>query len=133
MRDSYFNYVIMAALTAFLIFSTINMVQAQDESWFTDVTEEIGLGDFVGSKIQCVDVNGDDYPDLLLGTGGLTKGNSNTFTLYLNKPNPDPDSPHERIFVDYTEESGINVNRDPDKDYREYDVAVLAVIEKYLP
>ncbi len=130
MKFSCFNYAFTAIFLIFSIFLSSNVsMQAQDETWFTEVTEDIGLGDFVGSKIQCVDINGDEYPDLLIGTGGLTKGNSNTFTLYLNKPNPDANSPHKRIFVDYTEESGINENRNPDKDYREYDVAVFGDID----
>ncbi len=80
---------------------------SQESNWFTDITVETGLEGIGTSKIQCVDINNDNYPDLLLGTGGLTVGNSNTFYIYLNVP--DPGSPNKRKFIDYTEESGINV------------------------
>ncbi len=100
---------------------------SQETNWFTDITHSVGLDSVRTSKIQSVDINGDNYPDLLVGTGGLIPGNSNTFTLFLNVP--DENNPNSRKYVDFTEESGINVNRDPNKSYREYDVAIMADID----
>jgi len=113
----------LPVLLTVLLYNTYS----QESNWFTDITVETGLEGVATSKIQCVDFNNDNYPDLLLGTGGLTVGNSNTFYLYLNVP--DPGSPNKRKFTDYTEESGINVNRNPEKPYREYDVAIMADID----
>lgn len=116
-------------IISFLLFSAAMPALAQEADWFVDISGDVGLDSVSCSKIQSVDINGDNYPDLLVGTGGLTKGNSNTFTLYMNVENPDKDSPNKRIYVDFTEESGINVNRNPDKDYREYDVAAMADLD----
>lgn len=100
---------------------------AQDNTWFEDITNESGVEPAHGIKINVVDVNNDNYPDLLWGSGGLKAGTSNTFHLFLNAP--DPESPNKRKFVDFTEESGINVNRDPNKSWREYDIGVLADVD----
>ncbi len=101
-----------------------NLLFAQDPTWFTDVTHNIGLDSARGSRVAWVDVNNDNYPDILWGTGDLIK---NHIFLYLNVP--DPDHPGQRKFVDFTKESNINQNRDPQKDGRVADVAVMADVD----
>ncbi len=120
-------YFLFALIALFAIPLTTNDLRAQDGTWFEEITAEVGLDSLNTSKIQCVDINGDNYPDLYLGTGGLIKGHSNTFTLLLNVS--DPDNPEKRVFVDFTEESGLEDNRDPDKPYREYDVGIMGDLD----
>lgn len=99
---------------------------SQDATWFTDVTSEKGLGEATGSRLNVVDVNNDNYPDLLFGSSGAGNGHFNWFKLYLNVP--DPNDPTKRTFIDFTEESNINANRDAERTGRNYDLAVMADI-----
>ncbi len=98
-------------------------IKAQNPGWFIDVTKEVGLADAHGTKILFVDVNNDNYPDLLWGEGNLIK---NRYSIYLNVPNPNKNSPFKRVFIDFTEESGINQNRNPEKTGRVVDVTAMA-------
>lgn len=94
---------------------------AQENWWLQDISNSSGLDSAIGSRVFTVDINGDDYPDLL-----FTGKNSirNTLSLYLNIA--DPANPNKRKFVDFTNESGINVPTYPGHDYRWSDVAGLA-------
>lgn len=108
-----------------LLIFLINFYQifAQNNNWFKDITDEVGLTGIKATYVQSADINGDNFPDLLVGTSGIIRNHSNTFTLYLNIP--DESSENGRKFIDFTEESGINVSRIPDKPMREYDMAIL--------
>jgi hypothetical protein len=106
--------------------SFVFSLKAQDPSWITDVSNNIGLDSCYGSRIWSADVNGDNYPDLLWG-GPLATHNH--LHLYLNIPNPDKNSPYKRIFKDFTEESGINVRRDGKPGVRISDIAALADVD----
>ncbi len=97
--------------------------QSQISQWLTDISPSINLDSAFGARISIVDINNDNFPDLLWGTGNAGK---NQFHLYLNTPNPDISSSIKRIYKDITEESGINVNRDPNKKGRVVDVAAMA-------
>lgn len=117
---------IFVFLPILIFFAALSSLSAQDATWLINVTEDAGLGDAYGSKIQHVDINNDNYPDLLFGTGGINK---NTFRLYLNVENPDKNSPTKRIYKDITEESNINYNRNTGEDGRIIDVAAMADID----
>jgi hypothetical protein len=111
----------------FVVLTLVYNSYSQNENWFTDVTIQAGLEGLKTTYVQAVDVNGDDYPDILVGTSGINVGHSQTFSLYLNVE--DAENPGERKFVDFTEESGINVSRNPEKPMREYDIAILGDID----
>ncbi len=114
-------------VTAILFcFSVSYSLFSQDLTWVKNVSHEIGLDSANGSRVVNVDINNDDYPDLVWGTGNAGK---NHFFIYLNVPNPDKNSQNKRIYKDFTEESGINANRTPGKGPRIIDVAVLADID----
>lgn len=103
------------------------VAKAQDATWVKNVYHEVGLDSTVGgARVLNVDVNNDNYPDLVWGTGN---GGKNKFYLYLNIPNPDATSPNKRIYKDFTAESGMNVNRTPGNPARIIDVAALADID----
>jgi hypothetical protein len=114
--------VLIIILLSLVLNSGKLFTEEPNTSWFRDIGKEVGLDSLFGSYINCVDINNDNYPDLLWGTGFAIAGASNTWHLYLNVGNPDKNSPNKRIFVDYTDESGINTNRDPNKKGRAYDV-----------
>jgi len=114
-------------LICFLIVLGFNFALSQNNNWFNDITTQVGLQGQKSTYVQSADVNGDFYPDILVGTSGILIGHSNTFTLYLNVP--DTDNPGQRKFVDFTQESGLNVSRIPGKPMREYDLAILGDVD----
>ena len=82
--------------------------QAQDTSWFTEVGTDLGLETASPFRILVVDVNGDDYPDLVFIAAAGGQAASGTMQLFLNQQRPGSDDPTDRVFVDFTEESNIN-------------------------
>lgn len=96
--------------------------QEPNPTWLKLVTNDVGLDSARYTKITAVDINNDNYPDLILGEGKINK---NRIRLYLNVENPDPNAENRRIFVDVTESSGINTNRDPEKDGRIADISSM--------
>lgn len=121
--NSLFRSFLIIISMSFIIIST---AQSQSPDWLTDVTSEVGLDSAIGSRILLVDINNDNYPDLLWGSGNLNK---NRYKLYLNIENPDQNSQNKRLFEDITEKSGMNINRDPSKEGRIIDVAAMADID----
>ncbi len=117
----------MKRLLTFLILTFTFTLSAYSIEYFTEVSEEAGLSEIVGFRVWLSDVNGDGYPDYLYsGDNGATH---NHIFLYLNQPNPDTESESKRIFVDYTEESGIQKSRIDSVDSRIADIAALADLD----
>lgn len=83
---------------------------AQDKTWFKDITEKVGLRTARSGQISSCDINGDDYPDLLLQV--LAYDRSMKTRLYLNRQDPQSSNPADRVFIDFTDSSGIYANRD---------------------
>ncbi len=106
--------------------ASLQSLQAQDETWFTDVTADVGFVDVPAWRLYVTDVNGDDYPDLMI-INGINKRNQ--LSLWLNVPDPASSDPTDRIFVDVTEQSGINANTNAEIDGRVADVGALADID----
>ncbi len=95
-------------LFPFTLFAQTNSTETPDTSWFTDITTSVGLGKYntnVGACIA-VDVNNDDYPDLIFLNG---LGSDTGWALYINEERPGSTDPTDRIFVDSTKNSGLNV------------------------
>lgn len=81
--------------------------ESPDTSWFTDVTDKVGLNHMVNpGGLLIVDVNNDDYPDLITFSG---LGSDTGVHLYLNEEAPGSTDPTNRVFVDVTATSGLNV------------------------
>lgn len=106
------------------LFLSGNLTQAQTPDWLRDITHDAGLDSAKGSRVLCFDINNDNYPDLMWGTGNVNK---NRFYLFLNLP--DPENPGKRKYVDFTKESNINQNRDPNKLERFVDIAAFADVD----
>ncbi|MBS1913003.1 MAG: VCBS repeat-containing protein [Bacteroidetes bacterium] len=97
--------------------------RAQDTTWFSDATAKAGLAGAKGFRINIVDIDNDDYPDLLLENGLSTR--EKLTKIYLNRQNPASTNPRDRIFVDVTDSSGIFANPDGDTS-RVIDIATMA-------
>ncbi|GAB5465460.1 MAG: hypothetical protein Kapaf2KO_08960 [Candidatus Kapaibacteriales bacterium] len=113
--------ILLFLATVFLL-SFYDTTSQEYDKWFEDATSPSGLDSAKGSKVVVADVNGDLWPDILLGNGGLIK---NTFTLYINTEAPDGN----RTFVDKTIESGINKRRFDREGDRIADVLALADVD----
>ena len=109
-----------------LTYLTLMPINAQESNWLVNATGDAQLEGVKYTKIHCADVNNDNYPDLLVGTGDLVK---NTIKLFINTENPDKSSPTKRIFVDFTEESNINYNRRTGEDGRIADMSALGDVD----
>ncbi|KYK29911.1 MAG: hypothetical protein AYK19_19025 [Theionarchaea archaeon DG-70-1] len=96
------------------------------EDWFSDVTDEVGLEGVCAFRISIADVNGDDYPDLLIHRRGNERGLQ---SLYLNVPGDNLSDPYARKFIDFTEVSGITANRDGTADGRHSSLAIFADVD----
>jgi hypothetical protein len=112
------------AVMLLIVFVCYSNLTAQSPDWLKDVSHVAGLDSAKGSRILCIDVNNDNYPDLFWGTGDLNK---NRYKLYLNIP--DPENPGMRKYIDYTDESNVNQNRDPNKNGRIVDIAAFADVD----
>ena len=81
---------------------------AQDPSWLHNATVEAGLGEAIGFFIYPVDLDNDDYPDLVTQYPSPT--NRHQLRYYHNQPAADGSG--HRIFVDRTAASRINDHPD---------------------
>lgn len=100
---------------------------AQDETWFTDVTADVGLTDLSGFRIYGVDLNGDDYPELVLLNN--TTSLRNQLTLLVNEQDPSSSDPTDRVFTDRTAGSGINANPDSTESGRQTNLVAFADVD----
>lgn len=114
----------LPAIVLFLAFSS--SLRGQDATWFKDVTRQVGFNDVPAWRLYVSDVNGDQYPDLMIINGIYTR---NQLHLWLNLPDPESEDPSQRVFVEVTEQSGINANPNPEIDGRVADVGALADID----
>jgi hypothetical protein len=95
---------IILLLITFSAFST--HIYAQNPSWFKDVTNKIGGSYFdtiLNFRIYAVDVNNDNYPDLLLQYNNMQL---NQLRLFINTA--DTSGVNGRKFIEKTASSGIN-------------------------
>jgi hypothetical protein len=118
----------MKSLILIVLLAAVCMqkTSAQDyQNWFSDATQELGLDVTRGSRVSVADLNNDGWPDFIVGKSNRpTLGVDFTYTLYMNEE----ENNGNRIFVNRTEESGINARRFGDGD-RIADVAGFADID----
>lgn len=81
---------------------------AQDPSWLHNATVEAGLADAIGFRLYPVDLDHDDYPDLVTCTPSPT--NRHQLRYYHNEPAVDDSG--QRRFVERTAQSRINDHPD---------------------
>lgn len=110
-----------------IVSGTIELESCQAGAWFTDETASAGLTDKKGFRTYAVDLNNDDYPDLVVLNG--TPTNRNNLSLFLNEQAPGSKDRTDRLFVDVTEISGINANPDPGEEGRQSNLASFADVD----
>ena len=95
---------------------------SQDQTWITDITNEIGLDSAFGSRIWLGDFNNDNFTDLLWGT---PKATHNNFNLMINNHSNDIFS---RKLENLSDKTGTNYNRRRDNKtgVRTTDIASMA-------
>ncbi|MBN1551125.1 CRTAC1 family protein [bacterium] len=125
------RYSISMLLNACAFFIFITVGSAGYEFPFTNVSQETGLTGVSAFRIAIADINGDEYPDLLLHekSDEVTMDVINKHRLFLNVPGDDPHDPFSRKFIDFTEESGIRANRRNDSTGRHSSLAIFADID----
>ncbi len=96
---------ILFSFTLFPISLFAQDTEKPDTSWFTDVTAKVGLNTTNIGAMIAVDVNNDDYPDL------ITLGNQSDtcLRLWINEERSGSTDPTDRVFVDETATSGLQV------------------------
>jgi enediyne biosynthesis protein E4 len=98
-------FTICFILFPFTLLAQINDTESPDTSWFTDITKQVGLNFTNVEAVIAVDVNNDDYPDLIfINQPQVVDG----LSLYINEERPGSTNPHDRIFVNKTLGSGLN-------------------------
>ncbi|MEM6264476.1 MAG: FG-GAP-like repeat-containing protein [Bacteroidota bacterium] len=86
---------------------SISLGIAQGPGWFDIITPNVGLEDVRALRVNVVDLNNDDFPDLVVGQATYRRDN---LRVFLNVPDTTGNSPGGRWFEDITEYSGINSN-----------------------
>ncbi len=117
------RYLIISAVLLIYLLG-FNNAGAQSTDWMKDITHEAGLDYARGSRVLVIDINNDNYPDLMWGTGNA---NQNHYYLMLNVA--DEANPGKRKFIDFTKESGINKSRDTSHAERVIDIAAFADVD----
>ncbi len=87
------------------VFYGITPVFSQDSTWFRDVTAQLGFGVMHAVAIVGLDVNNDDYPDLITLYGNQSA--EGHWRLYINTQAPGSSNPRDRVFMDATDGSGL--------------------------
>ncbi|HHG86526.1 MAG TPA: VCBS repeat-containing protein, partial [Bacteroidetes bacterium] len=97
-----------------VIFST---AYSQDPSWYTNVTNQVGLATTAQAlRLNVVDLNGDKYPDIV---SVENVNRRNMIHVYLNQQDSTSTDPMDRMFIEFTDSSGVNVHPDyPDSTRR---------------
>lgn len=115
------TFTLLLALLPFALFS-------QNPSWFDDVSADVGLASTPEAlRLNVLDLNGDEYPDIV---SVESVNRRNMIHVYLNMPDTSSTNPVARMFVDWTDSSGVNVHPDPDStDGRRSEIVTLGDLD----
>ncbi|MCB9233894.1 MAG: VCBS repeat-containing protein [Bacteroidia bacterium] len=111
--------------TLFTLLLLTMVLPAQNATWFTDITDSVGMDSAIAMRIHATDLNNDDYPDLVLVENYNQR---DLIRVYLNQQNPASQDTMDRIFVDITAYSGVNIHPDYPDSTRRSDIVCLADI-----
>jgi hypothetical protein len=101
---------------------------AQDKTWTTDVSSATKIAGLKGARVNMVDINNDNYPDMFVQEelGAKLSTRARNMKIYLNQQDPNSTNPQDRIFVDVTAQSGVWVHPDIPDSSRVIDIALMA-------
>jgi hypothetical protein len=99
-------------------------MEAQDTTWFSDITAKSKLEGAKAGQISALDINNDGWPDLLLQN--LAYDRSMKTRFYLNRQDPASSDPKDRIFVDVTDSTDMYTNPQEGVVGRIADVCAMA-------
>ena len=95
-----------ACIVTSIFLNLSSVVFSQDNTWFIDKTTDLGLSSFPPGGVMGLDMTNDGYPDLLsVSSAGCA--------IYINTDDPNSANPLDRIFVDATAGSGLNITNVP--------------------
>ena len=100
-------------------------VTAQEKWWFSNITPSVGLDTVLAGKSYISDINGDLWPDLIVISGVDYFNNEFPLSVWMNEA----DGNGSRKFVNKTEYSEINANRNPSRNGRRTTALALADID----
>ncbi|MEM0997557.1 MAG: FG-GAP-like repeat-containing protein [Bacteroidota bacterium] len=111
---------VLLSLLAFPLFG-------QNPSWFTDVTGQVGLSTTPAAlRLNVVDINGDQYPDIVTVR---TVNQRDMINVWLNTQDSTTSDPQARVFIDWTDSSGVNVHQDYPDSTRRSEIVCLADVD----
>ena len=99
-------------LIFFVLFFLFLRVNAQDSTWFTNITQMLGLNTASAFRMHVVDINNDDYPDFVVVKNG-DWNEREALMIYLNIKDTTSSNVADRMFLDITPNSNINSNVNP--------------------
>ncbi|MEM7035666.1 MAG: FG-GAP-like repeat-containing protein [Bacteroidota bacterium] len=100
---------------------------AQDPTWYTDVSDQVGLQTTPQAlRLNVVDINGDKYPDIVSVQATNLRDMIN---VYLNVQDTSSLDPLDRMFIDWTDSSGVNIHPDYLDSTRRSEIVSLADVD----
>ncbi len=96
-----------------IVFFSIQIAHAQDTSWFKLQTHNVNLDTALTYRMYVADINNDGYPDFITLKGSVGMGVANCIKVYINVQDSGSTDPHDRMFVDVTQSSGVNAPVSP--------------------
>ncbi|MBK9248037.1 MAG: VCBS repeat-containing protein [Ignavibacteria bacterium] len=117
-----------AIIGCIILFASPCILMSQDKSWMADVTNQIGLNGVKGARVNMVDMNNDNYPDLFVQVelGAKLSTRARNMKIYMNQQDPSSTNPGKRVFVDVTDKSGVWVHPEIPDSSRVIDIALMA-------
>lgn len=102
-------------------------LSAQNSSWFQDVSVQVGLGTTPEAlRLNVVDLNNDDYPDIV---SVETVNQREMINVFLNQQDTASTNPMDRMFVLWTDSSGINIHPDYPDSTRRSEIVSFADVD----
>ncbi len=104
-----------------------SILLAQDPGWYTNVSAQVGLATTpMALRLNVTDINGDKYPDII---SVENVNQRNMIHVYLNLQDTSSTNPLDRMFVDWTDSSNVNVHPDYPDSTRRTEIVTLGDID----
>lgn len=113
---------------SFILIGSSAQLAAQDKTWVTDVSAATKVSGLKGARVNMVDINNDNYPDMFVQVelSSHISTRDRNMKIYLNQQDPNSTFKGDRVFVDVTEQSGVWVHPTIPDSSRVIDIALMA-------